>query len=92
MPRTRMTDEERAAKRKARADAVRAKRDERKAELRAEIEALASKIPAHVVQGGVQTVRNWKDALDKATWTADLSRVSVERLAEVAASLKCHVE
>jgi hypothetical protein len=52
MPRTPMTDEERAAKKQARADAVKAKRDARKAELRAEIERLASKLPPHIVQGG----------------------------------------
>ncbi|RKE36679.1 hypothetical protein B0G76_2881 [Paraburkholderia sp. BL23I1N1] len=92
MPRTPMTDEERAAKQRARVEAKRAAREARKTELRMQIELRASKIPPHIAQGGVQTVRNWKDALDKATSTADLSRVSVERLDEVLETLKRHTE
>lgn len=92
MPRTKMSDEERAAKLQARAEAKRQQREAKKAELRQQIDALARKIPAHVVTGGVQTVRAWKDALDSATSTADLSRVSVDRLSEVADALRCQVE
>ncbi|MFM0151412.1 hypothetical protein [Paraburkholderia sediminicola] len=92
MPRTPMTDEERAAKAHAKADERRQLRDQKKAELRTQIEALASKIPPHVVQGGVQTVRAWKDALDSATSVADLSRVSVDRLSDACEALKCQVE
>ncbi|MBB5444612.1 MULTISPECIES: hypothetical protein [unclassified Paraburkholderia] len=92
MPRTPMTDEERAAKKQARAEAAKAKRETRKAELRVEIEKLASKLPPHIVQGGVQTVRAWKDSLDAATAKTTLSRVSVDRLSDALDNLRLHVE
>lgn len=92
MARTTMTDEERAAKREAKTAAARLKREAAKAELRAEIATLTSKIPPHIVQGGVQTVREWKDSLDAATSTSDLSRVSVDRLRDVLSDLRHKVE
>lgn len=91
MPREKMSDEERAAKQRARADAIKEKRELRKREIRAEILTLASQIPPHVRTGGVVAVRAWKDALDAAVEKAELSRVSVDRLQDVATKLKDHV-
>ena len=92
MPRTIMTDEERAAKRRHRAEAIKAKRESQKADLRAEIEKLASKIPPHIVLGGAQTVRAWKDSLDAAIAKTTLERVSVNRLSDALDDLRTHVE
>lgn len=92
MPRTKMTDEERAAKHEAKAQEVKAKREADKAELRQQIEALASKLPPHAVQGGVQVVRGWKDSLDEAIAAAGLGRVSVDRLTDACEALRRSVE
>lgn len=95
MPRTPLTDEERAARRDARLERARAKRAEKAAErerlkavIRGEIAALASVIPPHVREGGVHTVRTWKDALDQATHAAEIFAVSVERLEAARDALK----
>lgn len=92
MPRSKMTGEERAEKRRARAEKKTAEREAAKAALREQITSLASHIPEHVRLGGVQTVHAWKAALDKATDCAGLSRVSVDRLKAVSDSLRFHVE
>lgn len=92
MPRIKMTDEEREARRLARAEAKRTKREADKAELRAQIDALASQIPAHVRSGPVQVVHAWKEALDAAAKGSALSLVSVDRLAKHAEALKAHVK
>ncbi|SIO58302.1 hypothetical protein SAMN05444165_4094 [Paraburkholderia phenazinium] len=52
MPRTKMSDEERAAKQQARTEAKRQQREAKKAGVRKQIDVLARKIPAHVVTGG----------------------------------------
>ncbi|SDI64648.1 hypothetical protein SAMN04487926_12124 [Paraburkholderia steynii] len=92
MSRTKASPEELAARRQARAEKIKAAREEKKSTLRKEIEALASRIPSHVIQGGVQTVRAWKDALDAATGATELSRVSVDRLTDLRDALQLQVE
>ncbi|WP_296652793.1 hypothetical protein [Paraburkholderia sp.] len=92
MPRTKMSDEARAAKQRARAEKRVAEREAAKAALREQITSLASHIPEHVRQGGVQTVHAWKAALDKATGVAELMRVSVDRLKDVSDLLRSQVE
>lgn len=92
MPRAKATPEELAERRRVRADKIRAARDAKKGALRREIETLASRIPSHVIQGGVQTVRAWKDSLDAATAGAELSRVSVDRLTNLRDALQLQVE
>ncbi|MDR5771091.1 MULTISPECIES: hypothetical protein [unclassified Caballeronia] len=52
MPRKAMTSEQRTAKKAAKAEALKAKREALKCEARAEIHFLASQIPAHIAQGG----------------------------------------
>ncbi|MBN3853805.1 hypothetical protein G3N59_10475 [Paraburkholderia sp. Ac-20340] len=91
MPRQKMTDEERAAKKQARKDEINAEREAAKTELRGIITELASQIPLHVRMGGVQTVHEWKSALDKAVDCTKLGRVSVERLKSVADALRSQV-
>jgi len=95
MPRTLLTDEERARRRDAKLERARAKRAEKAAEreqlktvIRGEIAALASVIPPHVREGGVHMVRTWKDALDAATRAAELHAASVERLESARNTLK----
>jgi hypothetical protein len=92
MAREKMTPEQIAGKRRERAEKIRVAREEAKSALRVEIESLARRIPTHVVQGGVQTVRAWKDALDAATSASELSRVSVERLTGFRDALQLQVE
>ncbi|WP_124919519.1 hypothetical protein [Burkholderia cepacia] len=93
-----MTDEERAEKRLANLEKARAKRAEAAAErekikvgIRTEIAELASVIPPHVREGGVHTVRTWKDALDAATHAAQMHCASIERLESVRDALKVTV-
>lgn len=87
-----MSDEERLAKQRVRSEIRREKRESAKAEIREAIMTLAIRIPGHVRQGGVQAVHEWKRALDKAVDFADRSRISVDRLLEVAENLRNHVE
>ncbi|MBU9461336.1 hypothetical protein KTE57_17340 [Burkholderia multivorans] len=95
MPRTLLTDEERAERREARLRRARAQRAEKAAEreklksaIRDEIVALASVIPLHVREGGVHTVRTWKGALDSAMHAAETNAASVERLQSARDALK----
>ncbi|MDR5775934.1 MULTISPECIES: hypothetical protein [unclassified Caballeronia] len=52
MPRKAMLSEQRAAKKAAKAEALKAKREALECEARAEIHFLASQTPAHIAQGG----------------------------------------
>ncbi|MDR5771228.1 hypothetical protein QCE81_05365 [Caballeronia sp. LZ002] len=92
MPRKAMTIEQRAAKKAAKAEALKAKREALKCEAQAEIHFLASQIPPHIAQGGVNTVRCWKEALDAATSAAQRPRISVDRLRCSLNELRRHVE
>lgn len=78
MARTPMTDEERAAKKQARAEAAKAKRETRKAELRVEIEKLASKIPPHIVSGG-GTDGSRVERLARRGYRENVSRACIHR-------------
>lgn len=74
MPRPKMSDEERAAKQRERAEKRRAVREAAKATIREQITTLASQIPEHVRSGGYRQFRHGKRHSTKPS-TARTSRV-----------------